>query len=97
MHQEKYIALEKVLEKQLIKTVESKNGWCLKLWSISFTGLPDRLILLPGARIYFVEVKREGKKPNERQTWVHDKLRKFGFKVYWISTKEQLKTFLDEI
>lgn len=89
--------LEKVLEKRLIREIEALHGWCLKLWSISFTGLPDRLILLPGARIRFVEVKHEGKEPSKRQTWVHNKLRTFGFKVYWISTEHHLKQFLDEL
>lgn len=91
------VAPEKVLEKRLIKKIEQLGGWCLKLWSISFTGLPDRMILLPGARIYFVEVKRIGQEPNLRQKWVHGKLRAFGFKVYWISTEEHLNNFLDEL
>lgn len=88
---------EKVLEKSLKTAIEKLGGWCLKLWSISFTGLPDRMILLPGARIYFVELKSEGEKPNPRQTWVHNKLRTFGFKVYWIDTNDKLKNFLNEI
>lgn len=88
---------EKILEKQLIIEIKQKNGWCLKLWSISFTGLPDRLILLPEARIYFVELKSKGKKPTPRQMWVHERLRQFGFKVYWIDTYIKLKNFINEI
>lgn len=89
--------LEKVLEKQLITEIKRLHGWCLKLWSISFTGLPDRMILLPGGKLRFVEVKREGKVPGPRQLWVHDKLRAMGFKVDWIDTKEKLKILIDDL
>lgn len=89
--------LEKVLEKRLIRTIELLNGWCLKWWPVSFTGLPDRIVLLPGARIRFVEVKRVGHIPSERQKWVHKKLRAFGFKVYTISTEEHLNQFISEL
>lgn len=89
--------LEKVLEKRLIRTIESLDGWCLKWWPISFTGLPDRIVLLPGAKIRFVEVKRVGHIPSERQRLVHKKLRAFGFKVYTISTEEHLNQFIREL
>lgn len=89
--------MEKTLEAALIRLIQQQHGWCLKLWSVSFTGLPDRIVLLPGAKIRFVEVKSEGKKPNKRQAWVHNKLRSFGFKVYWIDTNDKLKTFIDEL
>lgn len=89
--------LEKVLEKQLVAEIKQRGGWCLKLWSISFTGLPDRMILTPYGKVRFVEVKQEGKFPGMRQLWVHDKLREMGFKVDVIDTKEKLKILIDDL
>ena len=53
---------EKLLEKKLREGVKVKGGIALKLTSISLTGLPDRLVLLPGGRVKFAELKSTGKK-----------------------------------
>jgi hypothetical protein len=50
--------LEKDIEKKLRLKVEAQGGRCLKWVCPGWSGVPDRIILLPGARIYFVETKR---------------------------------------
>ena len=56
-----------------------------------FTGVPDRMILLPGAYIIFVELKKPGKKERKRQLYVQGLLRKLGFEVYSaVNTYEQI-------
>lgn len=62
--------------------VKSVGGLALKLVCPGWTGVPDRLILIPGARVYFAEIKDIGKKPNPRQRYVHDRLRAMGFTVF---------------
>ena len=74
--------LERDIEKRLIRPVRELGGLCLKFEVPAFTGLPDRLILLPGARVVFVETKQPGKKERPRQRYVQDLLRKLGFTVY---------------
>ena len=48
---------EKDVERKLKKRVESMGCKCLKFESPGFTGVPDRLILLPGGRVAFAELK----------------------------------------
>ena len=54
---------------------------CLKFVSPGYTGVPDRIILLPGGAVMFVELKRPGEQPRQRQLFVQSQLRKLGFTV----------------
>lgn len=55
---------------------------CLKFVSPGYTGVPDRIILLPGGRVIFVELKQPGKVERERQRYVQSVLRRLGFDVF---------------
>lgn len=72
---------EKTVETNLIREVEKQGGWCLKLWPVSISGLPDRMCLLPGAGIFFAELKAPGEKPRPIQRVVIARIRKLGFAV----------------
>lgn len=74
--------LERDIEKKLIRPIKSMGGLCLKFETPGFTGVPDRIILLPGPHIVFVETKQPGKKERARQVYVHGLLRAMGFTVY---------------
>lgn len=50
--------LESKVEDDLKKKIKEAGGLCLKLPAILYTGIPDRLVLLPGGRVFFVELKR---------------------------------------
>ena len=88
---------EKFFEKKLREIVKKLGGIAIKIVSPSFTGLPDRLVLMPGARIWFVELKSTGKKPTARQLAVHGLLRRLGFAVLVIDSETTLNAFLHEI
>lgn len=51
-------SLEKEIEKKLRTKIEDRGGRCLKWVCPGWIGVPDRIVLLPEARIYFVETKR---------------------------------------
>lgn len=79
--------LESEIENRLhtkIKKLGTKElrPLCLKFVSPGFTGVPDRVILLPGGRLVFVELKQPGKKERPRQRLVQGLLRKLGFQVF---------------
>ena len=59
--------------------------------------MPDRIVLLPGGHMAFVEVKAPGKKPRVLQTSRHTLLRRLGFRVYVLDNEEQIGGILDEI
>jgi len=73
---------ESTVEARLRKGIERAGGRCLKFVSPGHTGVPDRIILMPGGRVYFAELKAPGEKERARQEYVQRQLRKLGFKVF---------------
>ncbi len=88
---------EKHIEQKLITAVKSMGGLCLKFISPSFDGVPDRLVLLPGGKIAFIELKAPGKKMRPLQVKRKRQLEQLGFLVYCIDNTEQIETALLEI
>jgi len=88
---------EKIIEQHLVKAVKNSGGIAPKLVSPGFDGMPDRLVLLPGGKIGFVEVKAPGKEPRPLQVARHGLLRRLGIKVYILDAPEQIGGILDEI
>jgi hypothetical protein len=88
---------ERIIEQHLVKAVKNSGGIAPKLVCPGFDGMPDRLVLLPGGKIGFVEVKAPGKEPRPLQVARHGLLRRLGFKVYVLDAPEQIGGILDEI
>ena len=88
--------LEKNIEQKLHEGVKKlKHGaLCLKFESPGFTGVPDRMILLPGEKVIFVETKKPGERERARQLYVQDLFRDLGFEVY--STVDN-KAYVEDI
>ena len=77
--------LERTFSEKLNRT---KKVWVIKLLSTFIKGLPDRMILCQGGYVGFAEIKTTGKKPTKIQTYIHEKLRALGFKVFVIDDLE---------
>ena len=88
---------EKTIEQKLVRATKAAGGIAPKFVSPGFDGMPDRLIILPGGRIGFVEVKAPGKKPRPLQISRHDLLRRLGCRVYVLDDTGQIETILREI
>ena len=88
---------EKEIEKKLILAVKQAGGIAPKFTSPGFDGMPDRIVLLPGGHIGFVEVKAMGCKPRPLQLARHGLLRRLGFRVYVLDDEQQIGGILDEI
>lgn len=83
--------LEKDIEAKLRKTVENRGGVCLKWVCPGWSGVPDRILLLPGGRIYFVETKRpKGGRLEALQKWWKKRLENLGFWVFVAWTVEDI-------
>lgn len=77
--------LERDIERALVGMVKRHNGLCLKWVCPGWSGVPDRIILLPRGRIIFAETKRpKGGEVRELQKWWHRKLRDLGFPCWVI-------------
>lgn len=88
--------LERDVEKRLHGPIKDLGGMYLKFVCPSFTGVPDRLILLPGARLVFVELKKPGGKERPRQVYVQERIRRLGFTVFSaVDTPERIQEVID--
>jgi hypothetical protein len=88
---------EKQIEQKLVKTVRAVGGICPKLVSPGMDGMPDRMVLLPGGRIAFAELKAPGQRPRPLQVRRMAQLSRLGFRVYVIDGLEQINEVLQEI
>lgn len=88
---------EKALEQKLVAAVRTAGGIAPKFTSPGFDGVPDRLALLPGGRMAFVEVKAPGEKPRPLQEARHRLLRRLGFTVYVLDDEQQIEKIIDGI
>lgn len=88
---------EKEIEQYLREKVVKAGGMALKFESPGMAGMPDRLILYPSGKVFFVELKAPGKKPRPLQLVRHEELKKIGFPVMVIDSKEKVEVFIDEI
>lgn len=88
---------EKEVEQKLVKAVENKGGVCWKFTSPGTAGVPDRIILMPGSRVAFVEVKRLGEKPRPLQLSRHRLLRRLGFQVFVLDNVDDIQKIMKEV
>ena len=88
---------EKQIERKLTIAAKNMGGISVKFVSPGFDGMPDRIVLLPGGHIAFVEVKAMGEVPRPLQEARHRMLRRLGFQVYVLDDERQIKAVLDEI
>ena len=88
---------EKNIESKLSAEVRKLGGIAPKFVSPGLDGIPDRLILLPGGRIAFAELKAPGKKLRPLQSVRKRQLEVLGFRVYVIDSTEQIGGVLNEL
>lgn len=78
--------LEKDIELKLRKMIERHGGLCLKWVCPGWSGVPDRILLLPGGRVLFVETKRpKGGRLEKLQAWWLERLRGLGFLAFRVN------------
>ena len=87
---------EKCLERELALKVRKLGGWSIKVLSTHVSGLPDRLCMLPGGKVFFAEIKTTGEKPRKIQLYVHKKIRSLGFRVEVIDRSKQITEILKD-
>ena len=88
---------ESAIEKKLAEAARRRNGMAPKFVSPGLDGVPDRLVLLPGGKMAFVELKAGGKALRPLQARRKRQLEALGFKVYCVNDVEQIGGVLSEI
>lgn len=88
---------ENTIERRFVTEAVKRGGIAPKFVSPGLDGVPDRLLLFPGGRLAFVEVKVPGKKPRPLQRRRIEQLAALGFRVFVLDHKEQIGEILDEV
>jgi hypothetical protein len=86
---------ENVIEKYLPHRVKEIGGRAYKFGTPGNSGVPDRIVLLPGRQVIFVELKAPGKKSTPVQFLQQKRIRSLGFNVLVIDSKEKVEELID--
>jgi len=84
------------IEGEFCKYAKSVGCKALKLISLNKRGFPDRTIICPGGRVFFIEFKKEHKKLSPTQVPVKKMLVSFGFEYHVCDQIGQAEFILDE-
>lgn len=87
--------LEKDIERKLVQEVKALGGMCLKFTSPGLAGVPDRIVMLPGGRIIFVEMKAQHGRLSQQQQAVLARFTRLGVDWAVVSTPQLLDIFLE--
>lgn len=86
---------EKDTEAFLRDEIKALGGRSYKWVSPECAGVPDRIVILPGGRVFFVETKSEGRTSSAQQRKRQTELRALGCTVYAdVDTKEKVREVL---
>lgn len=88
---------ENKIEKRLATEIEKIKGLALKLNSQSANGVPDRLVLLPNGRAYFIELKSPGQDLDPLQRYWKRKLKELGFISIKIDNLVGVEKFIEKV
>lgn len=88
---------EKDIEKYLRDEIKKAGGIAYKFVSPGNAGVPDRMVLLPGGRMVFVELKAPGKKPTALQNLQAKRISDLGFIVCFLDSKKEVDMLIELI
>ena len=88
---------EKENEAYLKKRVREHGGLYRKWVSPGRRGVPDDIVIAPclDPHVQFVEMKAEGKEPEDHQLREHERIRKAGGIVHVFECYEDIDTFFE--
>ena len=90
-------AREASIETYLRTRVKDVGGLCVKLNPAGYVGIPDRLIVLPGGRVIFVEVKKpQGGVIGKAQHGWRIRLSEMGVGHRFVFTREDVDDLLHD-
>jgi hypothetical protein len=88
--------LEKSVEDKCVAIADARGVKSIKLNLQGRRGWPDRLFIAEYNRVWFVEFKRSGEKPNPLQAHIHRMLKRMGFRVSVFTTVSRFRRGLRE-
>lgn len=89
--------LEKEIEKKMIDGIRKMGGRAYKWVSPGNNGVPDRIVILPGGRIIFVELKTSTGRLSKLQKMQTTMLSRMGCDVRVLYGEDGVQTFLESL
>lgn len=89
--------LESQLERKFCKRIKETGSLPLKFVSPGMAGVPDRIILIPGGKVRFAELKKPGGHLRPLQAYTVKKFRKLGFTVHVVDSEAEIQKVVQEI
>lgn len=86
--------IERDIERYLVLRAKEAGGKAYKWTSPGNSGVPDRIVMLPGGRVAFAELKAPGKKPTPLQVNQQRYIAGMGLPVEVIDSKEGVDDFI---
>jgi len=84
-------------ETLLVSSIKRLRGRAFKLKFIGLSGAPDRLVLMPGGRFYFVELKGPNGRLEDTQEILFPRLEELGFKVWILKGVQEVQRFIQHL
>ena len=92
------VEIEADAEKLLVSEVKSLGGKVFKLKFIGTDGAPDRIIFMPGGKVYFVELKRaEGGALEPTQEVLFPIIEKTGTRIHIVCGILGVRNFVERV
>ena len=91
------MVLENTIEKHADEKARALGGFTVKLVPDGRRGIPDRLVVLPGGVILFLELKRpRGGVVDTLQRYWHNNIRKLGHAAHYAKTTGEIDDIYNE-
>lgn len=88
---------ERDIEKWLRHQIESMGGMFMKFTSPGNDGVPDRITVMPGGHIWFVELKTDEGRLTPIQTWQIEQLKKRDVPAIVVQGMTDARAFVDTL
>ena len=86
---------ESAIEQYLVKRVKEAGGTAYKFVSPGRRGVPDRMVVFPGGRVFFVELKSPRGAMRSAQVRERQRLEFFGCRVEVCQGTEDVDIWID--
>ena len=88
---------ESAIEARLVRRVRERGGLCYKFVSPGNRGVPDRLVIAPDGRVFFVELKSQNGRLSKLQKFQMSELKARNVDVYVLYSVEHVEEFMREV
>ena len=88
---------ESAIEARLVRRVRERGGLCYKFVSPGNRGVPDRLVITPDGRMFFVELKSQTGRLSKLQKFQMSELKARNVDVYVLYSVEHVEEFMREV